>query len=145
MTRFTPLFALAGLVAAAPLAANAPAPIAGRWQSPSDSVVVEVAPCGSAFCGTVVSATAKAKADARKGGTASLVGTRLMTGFKPAKPNEWEDGRIYDPSDGSTYHAEMRLENPNSLRLRGYVLLPLLGKSQVWTRVAGDYQRCSAG
>jgi uncharacterized protein (DUF2147 family) len=77
--------------------------------------------------------------------TRTVCGLPLMTGFNQTGPNAFEDGRIYDPSDGSTYHAEMKLDNPNALRLRGYVLLPLLGRSQLWTRVTGEVQRCSTG
>jgi len=134
MTRFTPLFALAGLVAAAPLAANAPAPIAGRWQSPSDSVVVEVAPCGSAFCGTVVSATAKAKADARKGGTASLVGTRLMTGFKPIGGGKYR-GKVLLPKRGMHATGTIRLAGRNTLVVEGCALAGIICKEQRWDRV----------
>jgi uncharacterized protein (DUF2147 family) len=133
MKRMMTLFALAGLTAA-PLAANAPAPIAGRWQSPSDSVVVEVAPCGSAFCGTVVSATAKAKADARKGGTSSLVGTRLMTGFKPVGGGKYR-GKVLLPKRGMHATGTIRLAGRNTLVVEGCALAGLICKEQRWDRV----------
>ena len=48
-----------------------------------------------------------------------------------------EDGtwsaRIVDPRDGSVYRARMRLDAEHRLHLRGYIGIPLLGRTQVWT------------
>ena len=68
-------FALLGLPAVA-LAA----PLEGRWANPKRSVVVQVSQCGNAYCGTVVRASDKAKANARKAGTQNLVGTARNSG-----------------------------------------------------------------
>jgi uncharacterized protein (DUF2147 family) len=63
------------LAAAIPVTASAQAALEGHWRNPKGSVIVRVAPCGNAYCGTVVEASAKAKATARKGGTPNLIGT----------------------------------------------------------------------
>jgi uncharacterized protein (DUF2147 family) len=134
MKTFATLIALAGLTLAAPLAANAPAPIAGRWSNPKDSVVVEVAPCGAAMCGTVVSATAKAKADARKGGTSSLVGTRLMSNFKPIGGGKYR-GKVLLPKRGMHATGTIRLAGRNTLVVEGCALGGIICKEQRWDRV----------
>lgn len=47
------------------------------------------------------------------------------------------DGRVLDPRDGSLYHASMALiDNGNRLKLRGYIGIPLFGKTVVWNRVS---------
>lgn len=47
----------------------------------------------------------------------------------------YQKGRVLDPRDGSLYHAQMRLlDDGKVLKLRGYVLIPLFGKSAVWKR-----------
>ena len=69
---------LALLLAA--LAATA-APIEGRWRSPGGNSIIDVAPCGDGWCGTVAWASAKAKKDAAKA-TDQLVGTQLLTNVK---------------------------------------------------------------
>ena len=56
--------------------AAAQAAIEGHWTNPKRSVIVSVAPCGDAYVRNVVKAVAKAKANARKGGTPHLIGTR---------------------------------------------------------------------
>ncbi len=46
----------------------------GIWRNPQDSVHVRSDHCGASMCGTVVWANDKAKTDARKGGTADIIG-----------------------------------------------------------------------
>jgi uncharacterized protein (DUF2147 family) len=47
---------------------------------------------------------------------------------------EYIDGYCYNPEDGNTYRVKMKLTSQTTLELRGYLAIPLLGKSQVWTR-----------
>jgi uncharacterized protein (DUF2147 family) len=66
----------------------------------------------------------------------TMVGLTIMWNFANASaPNEWEGGRIYNPLDGDTYRAMMKLRPDGKLEVRGYVMLPLFGGSQHWERV----------
>ncbi len=47
---------------------------------------------------------------------------------------EYVDGYCYNPRDGETYRVKMKITGPTTLRLRGYLAVPLLGQSQDWTR-----------
>ena len=49
--------------------------------------------------------------------------------------NEWDDGEIYDPRSGSTYSLYAKLEDPNTLFLKGYIGFAMIGRSTTWTRV----------
>src|SRR5262245_2806281 len=49
---------------------------------------------------------------------------------------EYVDGYCYNPRDGNVYRVKMKITGQNSLRLRGYLLVPLLGQSQDWKRAA---------
>ncbi len=45
-------------------------------------------------------------------------------------------GRLYDPSRGKTYRVEVRLINPDVLRVRAYVGVKALGRTMLWVRRA---------
>ena len=47
----------------------------------------------------------------------------------------WRDGEVLDPEEGRIYRATLRvLDDGKRLELRGYIGVPLLGRSQVWER-----------
>lgn len=49
--------------------------------------------------------------------------------------DRWNGGEVLDPEDGSVYHATLRLRDGGEhLEVRGYLGIPLLGRSQVWKR-----------
>ena len=48
---------------------------------------------------------------------------------------EWIDGTIYDSRDGKIYSVKVTLANKNQLDIRGYIGIPLFGKTTKWTRV----------
>jgi uncharacterized protein (DUF2147 family) len=47
---------------------------------------------------------------------------------------EYVDGYVYNPRDGNTYHMKARLIGKDTLKIRGYLAVPLLGQSQEWAR-----------
>lgn len=112
----------------------------GRWLTESGNLEVEIAPCGEAFCGTVVRvlanrsmsdpSAAMAPADGRP-----ALGMQILSDLKPSGDQQWT-GTIYNRENAKTYSCRVTLAAPDRLEVRGYVLLPLIGKTQVWRRVA---------
>jgi uncharacterized protein (DUF2147 family) len=47
----------------------------------------------------------------------------------------YENGRIYDPKNGKEYKCVMTLKDANTLDVRGYVGITLIGRTDTWTRV----------
>ena len=121
-------------LAASSTAALAKAPIEGRWLNPKGSVTVRVAPCGNAYCATVVEANAKAKATARKGGTSNLVGTQVMRDFRPAG-NGLYKGRAFDPKRNIHAPATIRMVGNSTLIVKGCLISGIICKEQRWSRV----------
>jgi uncharacterized protein (DUF2147 family) len=128
--------ALAALLVALPFSASAKAAIEGQWKNPKGSVVVKVAPCGDeAYCATVVDASDKAKASARKGGTTRLVGTRILSDLRPKGDGVYK-GRAFEPKRNMRAPATLRMLSPTTLVVRGCVISGIICKEQRWTRVS---------
>ena len=49
--------------------------------------------------------------------------------------SEWSSGHIIDPSSGKQYKCSMKLKDKNTLEVRAYLGVSLLGRTQTWTRV----------
>jgi uncharacterized protein (DUF2147 family) len=70
-----------------------------------------------------------------------VVGLVLIKGME-RKGLRYEGGTILDPRDGSVYRALMELSpDGERLEVRGYLVIPLLGRSETWRRIgdSGDY------
>lgn len=67
------------------------------------------------------------------------LGMVIAKAFKwDEKEQEWNDGTIYNPTDGKTYDGYIYFENGNKdkLKLRGFVLgMTWLGKTSEWSRI----------
>src|SRR5215212_1444047 len=129
----TALFAFA---VALPFTAQAQAALEGQWRNIKNSVTVQVVPCGNSWCANVIDATAKAKAGARRGGTPNLIGTRILTGLRPAGNGTYK-GLAFDPKRNIRVPATVRVLGPNAIEVRGCAIAGmLLCKEQRWTRVS---------
>jgi len=69
---------------------------------------------------------------------AHIMGLTLFWGMKRDGLN-YTDGSVLDPRDGSIYHAKMWIdEDGNTLHVRGYLGVPMLGQTQDWHRLPDD-------
>ncbi|MFM7700427.1 MAG: DUF2147 domain-containing protein, partial [Bacteroidota bacterium] len=48
----------------------------------------------------------------------------------------WSEGTIYDPLNGSTYSCTIKMTDPNTLDIRGYIGVSAFGRTDVWKRLA---------
>ncbi|MGB8030359.1 MAG: DUF2147 domain-containing protein [Terracidiphilus sp.] len=63
-----------------------------------------------------------------------LVGLQVLWGFAP-DGSQWSGGQVLDPESGRIYRASLSLENGGKkLRLHGYFLIPVLGRTEHWLR-----------
>ena len=70
--------------------------------------------------------------DARK--DQPIVGMVFMSGLKK-DGDEYAGGEILDPDNGKVYKSKMHLtDGGKKLSVRGYIGIPMLGRSQVWLR-----------
>lgn len=131
------LFAALAVAAAPALAGPQAASPAGTWTNPKHTVTVRIAACGGgAWCGRVVAASAKARADALAGSGQPLVGTMLMQNLRADGDGGWS-GTLIIPDIRQTAEATMRLSGRGAIEVKGCGMGGLVCKTQLWTRVAG--------
>lgn len=63
-----------------------------------------------------------------------IIGLELIRGFSFDGDNVWEDGTVYDPEGGKEYSCKITMVNRNTIKVRGYIGISLLGRTEVWTR-----------
>ena len=63
------------------------------------------------------------------------LGLSNLLGFTYEGKGKYENGTIYDPANGKTYSCVMTLEDNDRLKVRGYVGITMIGRSDNWTRV----------
>jgi uncharacterized protein (DUF2147 family) len=66
-----------------------------------------------------------------------IVGMEIMRGVKRAEgDNTWDGGTILDAADGKVYKVRLQTaDGGKKLDVRGYVGMPMLGRTQTWIRV----------
>lgn len=116
-----------------PASAKAQA-LEGKWTNPKRSVIVNVARCGEAYCGTVSWASDKNKAKVSENGR-KLIGTRILSDLRPAG-NGLYKGRAFEPKRNIRGSATVRQVGPNTMVVKGCAVLGMLCREQRWTRVS---------
>lgn len=147
----TAALAVIGLILTVGTACAAgPDDVLGVWVTEGAKGKVEISKCGEKYCGKLVfikdaaytkpadGPVGTVKTDRRNPDPARrnrpLLGMQIMEGFAATGDGVWEKGTIYDPESGKTYRCKMTLESPDHLKVRGFIGISLLGRSQVWTR-----------
>ena len=126
----------------------------GFWLTTDGQAVVHIEDCGaSGLCGYLVGLRPRCEGDVGRDiknpdetkRDVPLCGLMILGSLKPSSdtPGKWEDGWAYDPDSGNTYSGQMQLEGPDTLKLRGYVGIPLLGRSETWARETVANNRCT--
>jgi uncharacterized protein (DUF2147 family) len=125
--------------------------ILGLWNTADKDAKIEIYQCGLEYCGRISYLKEPNFPAKDKDGMAGLtrvdrnnpepqlrlrplLGLRLLEGFHYAGNNTWKGGRIYNPEDGRKYKAKITLSQGDRLRLRGFVGVSLLGRTETWTR-----------
>jgi uncharacterized protein (DUF2147 family) len=126
------------------IAATGPDDILGIWLSSSGNGQVQIYKEGNKYFGKLNwmkepnNAKGNPKMDSNNPDPAQrnkpLLGSVILRDFT-YHDGEWNGGRIYDPQNGKDYKCIIKLKDPNTLSLRGYIGISLLGRTEVWTRV----------
>jgi uncharacterized protein (DUF2147 family) len=64
-----------------------------------------------------------------------IIGMAILSGMKHSG-ERYDGGQILDPANGKTYRCNMTLSaDGKQLDVRGYIGVPMLGRTQTWIRV----------
>jgi uncharacterized protein (DUF2147 family) len=116
--------AVAGLtISSRPTSAT---PVEGMWAV--QDLILNIYSCQDRMCGRI----AWTKDDHRR---RTDCGRTIVWGLSPSGPETWDDGSIYDTTDGNTYRLKATLDPDGTLHARIFKGLPLFGKTEVLRRV----------
>jgi len=126
----------------------------GRWYAEGGAAQVDIRDCDGELCGQVVWLRSPFDENGcelrdRYNPDESLryrpvVGIEVLRGLVPTSgAGSWESGTIYDPGSGNTYRASMNMLGENRLELRGYIGIPLIGRTTKWFRVGSEQEVCT--
>ena len=122
-----------------------PDAIQGVWKTGEGNAMVRIYKNGDKYQGKVVwlkepidPETGKPKVDKFHPDEASrtrpVLGLINVWGFVYQEKNVWSEGNIYDPKNGNTYSCTIKMVNPNTIEVRGFIGVSLIGRTDTWTR-----------
>jgi uncharacterized protein (DUF2147 family) len=118
----------------------------GVWEPSNGKARVKVEKIGTKFYGKIVwlkepidPVTKEPKVDKNNPDASMrnvpLKGFRLLKDFIYAGSDEWTEGTIYDPENGSTYSCVIKMKDINTLDIRGFIGVKALGRTDTWKRL----------
>ncbi len=119
--------------------------IVGVWYNTTKTGKVEIYKKGATYSGKIVwldepldEVTGKPKVDKFNPETSKqstpIIGLVVLKNFNYDGDGKYSDGTIYDPENGKTYKCKMELTDQDHLDVRGYIGMPMLGRTENWTR-----------
>jgi uncharacterized protein (DUF2147 family) len=119
-----------------------PTAVEGTWLSGDGDGLIEVRVVGSEISATILGPAVenpeRAKTDLQNPDPElrdrELIGLELFQGFQYDGDGEWSGGSIYDPNSGKTYRCNLKLTDHNTLKVRGFIGISLLGRTETWIR-----------
>jgi uncharacterized protein (DUF2147 family) len=112
--------------------------IVGEWLAESKDGRVQIYKVGEKYAGKVVWGKDGGRKDVNnpdeKLRNQNIIGSVILKDFD-FTGKVWENGTIYDPNNGKTYSCTMKMPDANTLTIRGFIGISLLGRNTTWTRV----------
>ena len=117
---------------------SGPDVILGEWLSQEKDGKISIYKQGDKYYGKISWGKTPGRKDAKnpdaKLKNRDLIGLVILQDFKYTG-SAWENGKIYDPNSGKTYDCILKVkDNYKVLDIRGYVGMPMFGRTATWTR-----------
>ena len=124
----------------------------GYWMDSDGEVILDIGRCGDARCGKVAWLRKPLGPDGRllldyRNPDPNLqkrpvCGLEVVSGFKKQPDGTWSDGTVYVSDLGQSFSGYAEVLGPTQVKVTGYIILPLFGASEVWTRVSHPFPHC---
>ena len=59
----------------------------------------------------------------------------ILKNFEYLGGNRWGRGTIYDPNNGKTYKCTITMKSEDTIKVRGFIGISLLGRTETWPRI----------
>jgi uncharacterized protein (DUF2147 family) len=121
--------------------------ITGTWITAEGKAHVTITKCGEAYCGSITwlkepLKSGKPVLDDKNPDeqlrSRPILGMQFMRGFLYDGEGEWTGGRVYDAESGDEYRAKLKLVDRDTMELRGYIMIPLFGRTETWKRLESE-------
>ena len=121
----------------------------GRWLTePRDGIIEISRAADNSYQGRIIGGNDPHRLDLHNPDSGRrqqlLLGQIILQGLHQ-DGGSWSGGTIYDPDSGRSYKCHIELIDPDHLKVRGFIGLSLLGRSQTWTRYLGASLDLSPG
>lgn len=106
--------------------------VTGLWLSKKKDVAVRLEYCDNeSLCGHIAWLSPEANTE-----NPTLCGTKVLWNMRSKKgdPTEWVGGTLYKADENKYYSANLRLTDENTINLRAYIGIPMIGKTKRLTR-----------
>ena len=120
---------------------------AGAWVVVGTGAALEIFDCGGLLCGRIAwlrkarDTAGRPVQDDENPDPAfrqrPLCGLTVLHGLRPAGPDRWNSGSLYNPDDGQTYRVSAKLRSADVLVARIYLGVPLFGETKTLQWIAG--------
>jgi uncharacterized protein (DUF2147 family) len=131
-----------------------PDELAGVWIEPTGGGAIELKPCGTGLCGTIVwlkepvDRSGRPVLDVNNPDPAKrrqrMCNLQLIGGGSRLADGRLEKGWIYNPEDGQRYDVDIQRIDQDRLRVHGYLGMKFLGETFTWRRAPDGLKRCDA-
>jgi len=118
----------------------------GIWEPSNGKSRVKIEKIGTKYYGKIVwlkepidPTTKKPKLDKNNADESMrnlpLKGYRILKDFNYTENDEWSDGTIYDPENGTVYSCVINMKENSVISIRGYIGVKALGRTDSWKKV----------
>jgi len=126
---------------------------AGIWYDDSGKGAVRLTVCGDKLCGHIYWLKEPLYPDGKplrdrhnpneSQRTRPICGLQVIGGLAPMESGEWDSGWIYDPKEGKSYSVAIALTDMNTLKVTGYLVMRMMGRTLTWKRAPDDLPPCA--